>query len=251
MPVRILCAFVRAIHGVLGACFPAIFRLPSADRRSSHHIPYAGIFAKVIRRSWKKPTGTRSLLPPGYGRCFGLPVHQNASCWVQLRAYTAPALECGLRSSAILGFVSLPTLGFYLESAFSQGHYSDADAMLILFYVLLATAALGKARSCCRLYRWRTVFLAKGLPVSGVTSAGFHPGRIDAVTTARRRRLGRHGRVAGGHVCQSGHAGHLEFLVILTQVALVATGIIALLAFPLISTHQAGLFAVPRGMSSW
>mgnify|MGYP007000078204 len=47
--------------------------------------------------------------------------------------------ECGHRSSAVLGFVGLPTLGFYLETAFSEGNYSEAAALLIIFYVLIMT----------------------------------------------------------------------------------------------------------------
>ncbi|MGS0728848.1 PhnE/PtxC family ABC transporter permease, partial [Shewanella sp. 0m-11] len=44
-----------------------------------------------------------------------------------------------MRSSAVLGFVGMPTLGFYLESAFRQGHYHQGAALLMLFIALIGT----------------------------------------------------------------------------------------------------------------
>lgn len=106
-------------------------------------IPYAGIFAKVyseiLDEADQEP---RNLLPSGVGALSAFVYTRIPDCWEQLRTYTSYRLECGFRSSAILGFVGLPTLGFYLESAFSQGHYSEAGAVLLLFYALIATIPL-------------------------------------------------------------------------------------------------------------
>ena len=52
---------------------------------------------------------------------------------MHLRSYTSYRFECGLRSSAVLGFVGLPTLGYHLESFFAQGSYSQVAALLMLF----------------------------------------------------------------------------------------------------------------------
>ena len=83
-----------------------------------------------------------------------------------MRTYTAYRLECGLRSSAIFGFVGLPTLGFYLEASFSQGLYSDAGAMLILFYVLIATMPLWVRPKLLPVYvLGAPFFLGEGLPI--------------------------------------------------------------------------------------
>ena len=58
---------------------------------------------------------------------------------VPIRAYVRYRFECALRSSAVLGFVGMPTLGFYLESAFRQGHYHQGAALLMLFIALIGT----------------------------------------------------------------------------------------------------------------
>ncbi len=38
-----------------------------------------------------------------------------------------------------MGFIGLPTLGFHLETAFKQGQYSEAGALLWAFLILIAT----------------------------------------------------------------------------------------------------------------
>ena len=58
------------------------------------------------------------------------------------KTYTLYRLECGLRSTLVLGFVGLPTIGFHLESYFKQGHYAQAAALLAAFYVLIGTRRL-------------------------------------------------------------------------------------------------------------
>ncbi|MDY6841333.1 MAG: ABC transporter permease, partial [Pseudomonadota bacterium] len=130
LPVRIICAFIRAIHELFWALiFLQFFGFHPLTGVLAIAIPYTGIFAKVYSEILDEadPEPER-LLPPGTGTMAAFLYTRIPDCWVQLRTYTAYRLECGLRSSAILGFVGLPTLGFYLESSFSQGLYSDAGA---------------------------------------------------------------------------------------------------------------------------
>ena len=53
--------------------------------------------------------------------------------------YTSYRFECAIRSSAILGFVGLPTLGFHLETALGEGHYSEAAAYFYALLLLIGT----------------------------------------------------------------------------------------------------------------
>ena len=57
-----------------------------------------------------------------------------------------------MRSSAVLGFVGLPTLGFHLHTAFKQGHYSEVAALLLLFYVIIATIRIWMRKSLLPIY---------------------------------------------------------------------------------------------------
>ncbi len=47
-----------------------------------------------------------------------------------------------MRSTLVLGFIGLPTMGFYLESAFRQGRYGEAGALMLVFYALVGTRRL-------------------------------------------------------------------------------------------------------------
>ena len=67
-----------------------------------------------------------------------------------------PAVQCGAR------FRRLPTLGYDLETAFSEGSYSEAAALLIIFYVMIATLRLWAKPKLLGLY-----LLAAPFPLSG------------------------------------------------------------------------------------
>lgn len=240
--VRVFCAFVRAIHELFWALiFLQFFGFHPLTGVLAIAIPYSGIFAKVYSEILDEtdPTPGR-LLPPGTGVISAFLYTRIPACWVQLRTYTAYRLECGLRSSAILGFVGLPTLGFFLESAFSQGHYSEAGAMLILFYVLIATMPLWVKPKLLPVYiLGAPFFLGEGLPIVWGNVERFFT--QDIVPSPLKNGEGLSGMLPWLNDLMLTEAlpGIWNTLV-LTQIALVATGILALLAFPLISNHFGG-----------
>lgn len=137
--VRLFCAFIRAIHEL----FWAFLLMPLIGLNASCGIlaiaiPYAGVFAKVYaeiaQESDKQPADS---LPPGVGRISKLFFTTLPIVWRDLKNYTSYRFECALRSSAILGFIGLPTLGYHLETAFSEALYSEAAALLYCFYLLV------------------------------------------------------------------------------------------------------------------
>ncbi len=85
-------------------------------------IRYSGIFAKVYskihQKSYHRPLAG---MPPGAGLlsrfCYGI----LSVIYRDLKNYTSYRFECALRSSAILGFIGPPTLGYHLETAFREG----------------------------------------------------------------------------------------------------------------------------------
>ena len=242
LPVRVLCAFIRAIHELFWALtFLQFFGFHPLTGVLAIAIPYAGIFAKVYSEILDEvdPEPAR-LLPPRTGVIATFLYTRIPDCWVQMRTYTAYRLECGLRSSAILGFVGLPTLGFHLESSFSQGHYSDAGAMLILFYVLIATIPLWVKPKLLPVYiLGAPFFLGDGLPIVWGNVERFFT--QDIIPSPLRDGEGLAGLLPwlSDLMINEALPGIWNTLV-LTQIALVATGMLTLMAFPLISRHFGG-----------
>ena len=242
LPVRIFCAFIRAIHELFWALiFLQFFGFHPLTGVLAIAIPYAGIFAKVYSDILDEadPESGR-VLPPGTGTISAFLYARIPDCWAKMRTYTAYRLECGLRSSAILGFVGLPTLGFYLEASFSQGFYSDAGAMLILFYALIATMPLWVRPRLLPVYVvGAPFFLGDGLPIVWGNVQRFFT--EDIVPAPLRNGEGLAGLTPwlSDLMINEAMPGIWNTLV-LTQIALVATGILSLLAFPLISGHFGG-----------
>ncbi|PMR79975.1 ABC transporter permease [Halomonas urumqiensis] len=139
--VRAACAFIRAIHELFWALlFMQVFGLSALTALLALAIPYAGIFAKVYAEILEQtPAAPRDALPPRCGRLSRFFYSELPLAFAQLVAYTRYRFECGLRASVLLGFIGLPTLGFHLETAFREGRYPEAGALLWLFYLLIAS----------------------------------------------------------------------------------------------------------------
>ena len=137
--VAAVCAFIRAIHELFWALLlMQIFGLSALTGILAIALPFAATFARVFHDMLTLTPGTLDQHIPGdrisryvYGRV--------ANVWPQMESYIRYRFECALRSSAVLGFIGLPTLGFYLESAYSQGHYHLGGALLLLFILLIGT----------------------------------------------------------------------------------------------------------------
>ncbi|WP_261395888.1 PhnE/PtxC family ABC transporter permease [Halomonas sp. DP8Y7-1] len=139
--VRAASAGVRAVHELFWALlFLQVFGLSALTALAALAIPYAGIFAKVYAEILEQtPRAAQEALPEGTSRLARLAYTELPLAFAQLAAYTRYRFECALRASVLLGFVGLPTLGYQLESAFREGRYHEAGALLWLFYALIAT----------------------------------------------------------------------------------------------------------------
>jgi phosphonate transport system permease protein len=142
--IRLLCAFLRSVHELFWALLLIqVAGLSPLTGILAVAIPYAGIFAKVFAEMIEEadlsvervlPAGTSIVARFAYARIPELAPH----FWT----YTLYRLECGMRSTLVLGFVGLPTIGFHLDSFFKQGHYAQAAALLFAFYLLIGTRRL-------------------------------------------------------------------------------------------------------------
>ena len=142
--VRILATVLRSIHELFWALLLIqVFGLSPTTGILAIALPYSGIFAKVFAEMIEEadPSAVR-VLPPGTSGISAFAYARLPELAGRFKIYTLYRLECGLRSTLILGFVGLPTVGFHLESYFKQGHYAQAAALLGVFYVLIGTRRL-------------------------------------------------------------------------------------------------------------
>jgi phosphonate transport system permease protein len=139
--VAALCAFIRAIHEIFWALiFLQIFGLSAITGILAIALPYAATFARVFSDMLQQaPTQTLFSLPKGADKLSAFLYGRWMHVHPQILDYIRYRFECALRSSAVLGFIGMPTLGFYLESAFRQGHYEQGAALLILFILLIGS----------------------------------------------------------------------------------------------------------------
>lgn len=135
------CAFLRAIHEIFWALlFLQVFGLSPITGILAIAIPFAATFARVfhdiINQSSDSPLESIDSRADIISRfTYG----KIAQVMPQLMSYTRYRFECALRSSAVLGFIGMPTLGFYMETAFRQGNYSEGAALLIIFIALIGS----------------------------------------------------------------------------------------------------------------
>ncbi len=162
--VRLACAGLRSVHELSGALLlTQVFGLSATTGILAIALPYAGICAKVYSEIIEEADlSALRVLPAGTGALSGFHVRRLPEVAPAFRHYTLYRFECAMRSSLVLGFIGLPTMGFYLESAFRQGRYAERGALLLVFYALIGSRRLwmrlstlpvlivGSASSCPR-----------------------------------------------------------------------------------------------------
>lgn len=247
--VRVLCAFVRAIHELFWALiFLQIFGLNPLTGLLAIALPYAGTFAKVYSEILEEGDLRPWLaMPAGSGHISGFVFARIPDVWPHFRTYTLYRFECGLRSSAVLGFVGLPTLGYYLHSAFMEGVYSEVAALLILFYVLIATIRWWVRPRLVPMYLIAApFFLDAGAPVAWDNITRFFTHDIVPAPLRAHGSWAELGDWTWALLSDQAVPGIIN-TVLLTQIALVGAGMVALMAFPVISSKFFGRFGRTLG----
>ena len=130
--VRLLCAFLRSVHELFWALLLIqVTGLSPTTGILAVAIPYSGIFAKVFAEMIEEADlAAERVLPVGTSTIARFAYARIPELAPQFWTYTLYRLECGMRSTLVLGFVGLPTIGFHLDSFFKQGHYAQAAALL-------------------------------------------------------------------------------------------------------------------------
>lgn len=241
--VRMASATIRAVHELFwGLIFLQITGLSTLTGVLAIAIPYTGIFAKVLgeflEESDRKPAQALTRKSGALSTFFfaKLPL-----VWAQFKVYGAYRLECGIRSSSILGFIGLPTLGFHLETAFKQGDYGAGAALLYIFFLLIIGMRVWLRARLTPIYLLAALFYAP--PISSNTVANLWRFLSHDIVPAplRSHYNGEltFGRWALDLFSQQAIPGMINTLV-LASAALLVTGLIAIMILPLLSRHFSG-----------
>ena len=246
--IRVLCAFTRSVHELFWALiFLQIFGLTALTGVLAIAIPYAGIcakvFAEILEEADPAPMAT---VPAGSGAVSVFLFARVPGVWAHFKSFSLYRLECGLRSSTVLGFVGLPTLGFHLETAFKEGHYSEMSALLLIFFVVIATLRIWMRRELVPVYIIAAFFI---LPEgAGSQSWGnalsyfvqdLVPQPLRGVDSWSPPVINELWRWSSTLVVDEAVPGVFN-TVVLTMIALIASGVLALGFFPLISPQFFG-----------
>lgn len=142
--VRGLAIALRSVHELFWALLLLqVFGISVWSGVLAIALPYAGIFAKVLSEMLDEADSRPAAwLGPRVDALTRFLWARAPLAGSQMASYALYRLECGLRSSAVLGFVGLPTLGFQLDSFFRQGDYGAAGAVMILYVGLIASIRL-------------------------------------------------------------------------------------------------------------
>jgi phosphonate transport system permease protein len=247
--VRATALVLRSIHELFWALLPIqVFGLGPATGVLAIAIPYAGIFAKVFAEIIEEADlAAEKVLPAGTSTVSAFAFARLPEVAERFKTYTLYRLECGLRSTLVLGFVGLPTVGFHLEGYFKQGKYAEAAALLGVFYLLIGTRRLwARPATVPFLLIGSLLLLPEGIG-GGSTFANLVRFLTHDIVPSPLR---------NGDVASLATWGaFLSWLqpivwqkvlpgawntVVLAQIALVGMGILALLLFPLVSRQSAG-----------
>jgi phosphonate transport system permease protein len=256
--VRALCAFLRSIHEMFWALLLIqVTGLSPTTGILAVALPYSGIFAKVFAEMIEEADlAAVRALPTGASKISAFAFARLPELAEQFKSYTLYRLECGLRSTLVLGFIGLPTIGFHLESYFRQGHYAEAAGLLLSFYVLIGTRRLWAraatlpflvAGSIAALVyltdaigggsTWANLVRFLGAVVPRPLRGG------DLLTLATWERFAAWAWPIAQHQIGPG----LVQTLVLAQIAMVGMAVLALALFPLICARFSGRIGKPLG----
>jgi phosphonate transport system permease protein len=254
--VRLLCAFLRSVHELFWALLLIqVTGLSPVTGILAVAIPYSGIFAKVFAEMIEEADlAAERVLPPGTSIVARFAYARIPELAPQFWTYTLYRLECGLRSTLVLGFVGLPTIGFHLDSFFKQGHYAQAAALLLSFYVLIGTRRLWARPATIPILIIVSVLVLPEAIGGGSTLTNLlrfltHdivPSPLRGADLLAPATWGNFAAWLWPIIGKQAVPGVIQTLV-LSQVALVAMGAIALVLFPFICRRFAGRFGQVLG----
>jgi len=124
--VRLLATAVRSVHELMWALLflSAVGTSPLAAVLAMA-LPYGGTLAKVFSELLDEGESSAAevIRASGGGGLAAFVAGVVTRALPDLATYALYRLECAIRSSAVLGFVGIPTLGYEIKTAYEDGHY--------------------------------------------------------------------------------------------------------------------------------
>ncbi|MDF1630655.1 MAG: ABC transporter permease [Alcanivoracaceae bacterium] len=248
--VRAFSATIRAVHELFwGLLFLQVFGLSALTGLLAIAIPYSGIFAKVFGEFLEEADRAPALALTPRSDAFSVFLYARLPLvWQHMKTYGAYRLECAVRASAILGFIGLPTIGFHLETAFRQGDYSSGAALLYLFLGIILSIRWWFRPSLLPL--WIAAALLWAPPRANYTEGALNRFFTEDIIPAPMRQHDWQWHQLTDWLSMLGQEQILPGLgntLILGTAAMLLTGIIALVLFPLISSQFGNRFSRAGG----
>jgi phosphonate transport system permease protein len=247
--VRLVAAFLRSVHEIFWALIlMQITGLSPVTGILAIAIPYTGIFAKVFAEFFEEAErSAENVLPHHTSAVSRFAFARLPVVGQQIKTYTLYRLECGMRSTLVLGFVGLPTIGFHLESFFKEAHYAEATALLACFYALIATRRLWARASTAPLLVIASLFVLPEASTNGSTWQNLARFLGHDIVPAPFRNNGlwdgeswtRFAAWAWRITAHQIGPGTVRTLI-LAQIALIAAGVLALVLYPIVSRRFLG-----------
>ncbi len=233
--VRVFSAVIRSVHEIFwGLLFMQVFGLSALTGLLAIIIPFSGIFAKLFADIFHQQPATAVNTMGQADRLSRFIYGWIPQAWPALSSYVRYRFECALRSSAILGFIGLPTLGFHLETAFRQGDYSEAAAVFWVFLLIIGTVRFWLYKRFLPFYLLAAIFLLPEMPpVNASFIWQFFTQDLWPVPLQQGDLSGTlswYGRVVSDEVIPA-----LIQTIAITQAALVLSGVLALMWYPFAS----------------
>jgi phosphonate transport system permease protein len=140
---RLLIAGLRSIHELLWAMLLlAAIGLTDIAAVIAIALPYAGILAKIFSEMIDEAPRDAVVALRAAGaspaQVFLLGLVPRAL--PDMTSYSFYRFECGLRSSAVLGFFGFPTIGYHLAAAFQNLQYREVWTWLYALFLLVLVA---------------------------------------------------------------------------------------------------------------
>lgn len=147
--IRVILAVFRSVHELVWALiFCGLFGVNALSGIFALAVPYAAtlgrLYAEILDETPRAAAGAVRVAGGGSLQVLTLGLIPRAA--PQILSYTFYRFDCAIRSSAVLGFVGLPTLGLEVRNSFNYDHYHEVWTWLyVLFGLLVAFEVMGGA----------------------------------------------------------------------------------------------------------